>query len=198
MHSHDSGATLHANVLLSVKGKLCPRAVVVGNLREGFARSCIPVMIMCRMVMAMTPVCILGVILSVQPTFLFGGEQRLNTLGVVIAIAQACVAATVKLVVRELRTSESSAVIIFTAGLYATVVSSLACAVVPGQWVTPRTWQQIVLLIATGLSAYIFQLFMTMGLRRVRAAPAAATAYLTVVWGMAAGILVSTHCSIRT
>jgi len=88
MHSHDSGATLHANVLLSVKGKLCPRAVVVGNLREGFARSCIPVMIMCRMVMAMTPVCILGVILSVQPTFLFGGEQRLNTLGVVIAIAQ--------------------------------------------------------------------------------------------------------------
>lgn len=32
---------------------------------------------------------------------------------------------------------------------------------------------------------------MTMGLRRVKAAPAAATAYLTVVWGLAAGILVS-------
>lgn len=53
-------------------------------------------------------------------------------------------------------------------------------------------------ILIAGLSAYIFQLFMTMGLRRVRAAPAAATAYLTVVWGMAAGILVSTHCSIRT
>lgn len=50
--------------------------------------SCILVVMLCRMVMAMTPVCILGVILSVQPTFLFGGEQRLNTLGVVIAIAQ--------------------------------------------------------------------------------------------------------------
>ena len=42
-----------------------------------------------------------------------------------------------------------------------------------------------------GLSAYVFQLLMTMGLRRVKAAPAAATAYLTVVWGLAAGILVS-------
>ena len=35
-------------------------------------------------------------------------------------------------------------------GLYATVVSSLACAVVPGQWVAPRTWQQAALLVGTG------------------------------------------------
>lgn len=52
--------------------------------------------------------------------------------------------------------------------------------------------------MVAGLSAYIFQLFMTMGLRRVRAAPAAATAYLTVVWGMAAGILVTTYSSVTT
>ncbi len=118
---------------------------------------------------------------------------------------QACVAAATKLLVRELRTSESSAVIIFTAvgnrcvaaatiatiaagarpvaertqqsqvlhhstvpiklkwvrwvmrwsrgggqGLYATVVSSLACAAVPGQWVAPATWQQAALLVGTG------------------------------------------------
>ena len=41
-----------------------------------------------------------------------------------------------------------------------------------------------------GLTAYLFQLTMTMGLRRVAAAPAAAVSYLTVVWGLAAGILV--------
>ncbi len=44
---------------------------------------------------------------------------------------------------------------------------------------------------SAGLSAYAFQLLMTMGLRRVKAAPAAATLYLKVVWGLAAGILVS-------
>ncbi len=49
----------------------------------------------------------------------------------------------------------------------------------------------MVSLCGAGLSAYVFQLLMTMGLRRVKAAPAAATAYLTVVWGLAAGILVS-------
>ena len=41
-----------------------------------------------RMVLAMTPVCLLGVVLSVQPTFIFGGEGRLNPLGVFIAIGQ--------------------------------------------------------------------------------------------------------------
>ncbi len=41
-----------------------------------------------RMVLVMTPVCILGVILSVQPPFLFGGEQHLNTLGVGVAVVQ--------------------------------------------------------------------------------------------------------------
>ncbi len=35
-------------------------------------------------------------------------------------------------------------------GLYATVVSSLACAVVPGQWVAPATWPQAALLVGTG------------------------------------------------
>ncbi len=41
-----------------------------------------------RMVLAMTPVCLLGVVLSVQPTFIFGGKGRLNPLGVFFAIGQ--------------------------------------------------------------------------------------------------------------
>ncbi len=46
--------------------------------------------------MAMTPVCIGGVVLCLQPPFLFGGEQRLNTLGVAVALGQAFVASLVK------------------------------------------------------------------------------------------------------
>lgn len=40
------------------------------------------------MVFAVTPVCIVGVVLSVQPTFIFGGKQRLNTAGVIVAVFQ--------------------------------------------------------------------------------------------------------------
>lgn len=143
-----------------------------------------------RMVFTMTPVCIVGVVLSVQPTFIFGGKQRLNTAGVIVAVFQACVAACTKLSIRELRKSDSSSVIIFSAGLFATVISCAACAFIPGQFVLPRSRQQIMLLIGTGITAYLFQLTMTLGLRRVKAAPAAAMAYLTVVWGTAAGVVV--------
>lgn len=41
-----------------------------------------------------------------------------------------------------------------------------------------------------GITAYLFELTMTLGLRRVKAAPAAAMAYLTAVWGTASGIVV--------
>ncbi len=41
-----------------------------------------------RMVLAMMPVCLLGVVISVQPTLIFGGKERLNPLGVFIAIGQ--------------------------------------------------------------------------------------------------------------
>lgn len=140
------------------------------------------------MVIGMTPVCLAGVVLCLQPPFLFGGEQRLNSLGVTVALGQAFVASLVKLSVRELRTSDSSNVIIFYLGAISTTGATAACIFIPGQWVLPRTPAQIGLLAGTGLSAYAFQVTMTMGLRRVKAAPAAAIAYLSVVWGLAASI----------
>lgn len=44
----------------------------------------------------MTPVCILGVVLCLQPSFIFGGKQRLNTAGVIAALLQAFVGSLVK------------------------------------------------------------------------------------------------------
>lgn len=143
-----------------------------------------------RVVFLMTPVCFVGVIFSVQPTLIFGGQQRLNTLGVCLAILQAAAAAAVKLAIRELRTSESSAVIIFAAGLFSTLISCTACALIPGQFILPRSWQHVALLVATGICAYLYQLTMTLGMRRIKAAPAAAMAYLTVVWGSASGFVI--------
>lgn len=52
--------------------------------------------ICCRMVLAMTPVCIVGVILCLKPPFLFGGKQRLNSAGVAAALSQAFVGSLVK------------------------------------------------------------------------------------------------------
>ena len=55
-----------------------------------------------------------------------------------------------QLSVRELRTTESSNVIIFYLGWISTTGGAAACVFVPGQWVTPRTLPQIGLLIGTG------------------------------------------------
>jgi len=55
-----------------------------------------------------------------------------------------------QLSVRELRTSDSSNVIIFYLGWVSTAAATAACVFIPGQWVTPTTLPQIGLLIATG------------------------------------------------
>lgn len=50
----------------------------------------------CRMVLAMTPVCIIGVILCLKPPFIFGGKQHLNSAGIAAALFQAFVGSLVK------------------------------------------------------------------------------------------------------
>lgn len=142
------------------------------------------------MVLAMTPVCIIGVILCLKPPFIFGGKQRLDTAGVAAAISQAFVGSLVKLSVRELRHTDHPNVIILWLGTISTTGATAACVLVPGQWVTPKTFPQIALLAATGLTAYLFQFTMTLGLRRMKAAPSAAISYLSVVWGALAGIFI--------
>lgn len=49
-----------------------------------------------------------------------------------------------------------------------------------------KTW----CIYIAGISAYLFQVTMTMGLRRMKAAPSAAISYLSVVWGALAGVLI--------
>jgi hypothetical protein len=48
------------------------------------------------MVLAMTPVCIVGVVLCLKPPFIFRGKQHLNTAGVAAALLQAFVGSLVK------------------------------------------------------------------------------------------------------
>lgn len=38
-------------------------------------------------------------------------------------------------------------------GLFATVISCAACILIPGQFVMPHSWQQVLLLVATGATA---------------------------------------------
>ena len=53
------------------------------------------------------PFCIAGVVLVARPPFLFGGAG-IPPLGVAVALAQCTFSALVKLLVRELRTTEQT------------------------------------------------------------------------------------------
>ncbi len=60
-----------------------------------------------RTVLAGIPFCIVGVVMIARPSFLFGGNG-IRTLGVLVAIAQTTFSALVKILVRELRTTEQT------------------------------------------------------------------------------------------
>lgn len=55
-----------------------------------------------------------------------------------------------QLSVRELRHTDHPNVIILWLGTVSTTGATAACILVPGQWVTPTTFPQIALLVATG------------------------------------------------
>jgi drug/metabolite transporter (DMT)-like permease len=60
-----------------------------------------------RTVLTGIPFCIAGVVLVARPPFLFGGAG-IPTLGIAVALAQCTFSAAVKLLVRELRTTEQT------------------------------------------------------------------------------------------
>lgn len=79
----------------------------MGHSRCNALRSSQPLGQIRRTVLTGIPFCIAGVVLVARPPFLFGGAG-IPTLGVAVALAQCTFSAAVKLLVRELRTTEQT------------------------------------------------------------------------------------------
>lgn len=140
------------------------------------------------MVWAVLPACIGGVLLVSQPTFLFKHAAPLSGIGVLLGCTQAIISGSVRMVVRELRTSDKPSVVIFHLAAMTVVLSSLGAYVLPHQFALPSDTPTLLLLIATGLFAFGNQMTMTHGLRYAKASTCTALSYLSIVWAEIASI----------
>lgn len=125
-----------------------------------------------------------GVVLISEPSFIFGGDSRLDVLSVIVALGGSIFAAISYVIVRQLRQTEDALVVVFYFPLIATPASiptALPGALVP-------TWTEIWVLLGIGVVTHIAQVLMTKGLHLEKAGRATAVSYLQVVfafiWGM--------------
>jgi drug/metabolite transporter (DMT)-like permease len=128
---------------------------------------------------------VVGVVLIAQPSFVFGGESRLDLLNVTIAMGGAIFAAISYVIVRELRRTEQPMVVVFYFPLIATPASipfAVPDAVLP-------SWYELGLLLAIGVVTHIAQVTMTKGLHLEKAGRATAVSYLQIVFAFILGML---------
>ncbi|EFN50789.1 hypothetical protein CHLNCDRAFT_142523 [Chlorella variabilis] len=137
------------------------------------------------------PVAMVGVVLVAQPGIVFGGEDHISKLGVAVGITQACFNALARTCVRALSqgSSERMSSIIFGQGIISCLGAAILCTTTKSFQVPTEApvWGA---LLAGGLLGYLYQLALTAGLQRARAAPAVAMSYLSVIWGILADIFV--------
>lgn len=137
------------------------------------------------------PVAMIGVVLVAQPSFLFGGSRGISGLGIAVGICQACFNALARICVRALSmgSNERMSSIIFGQGAISLLGAGMLCAVTKNFKVPTEApvWGS---LLVGGFLGYLYQLALTAGLQRARAAPAVAMSYLGVIWGIVADIFV--------
>lgn len=135
--------------------------------------------------LAATFVCLAGVALIAQPSFLFGGGGRLPLFGVGVALLGAVISAMAYTVVRRLGRSEHPLVIVLWFPMVATPLT-LPLALLAG-YVPDLV--DVAVLFGVGLSSQLAQVRMTQGLKLERAARATAITYLQVVFAFIWGLL---------
>ncbi|HET7461691.1 MAG TPA: DMT family transporter [Longimicrobium sp.] len=128
---------------------------------------------------------LLGVLLIARPTFLFGGEMRLDPVATVIGLLGAVFSAAAYVSVRKLGRTEHPTIIVF----YFTLVTVPAS--LPGMLLSGAVWPrpaELLLLAGVGLTAVVGQLYVTRGLQLEPAGRATAIGYVQIlfaaVWGM--------------
>jgi drug/metabolite transporter (DMT)-like permease len=122
-----------------------------------------------------------GVVVVVRP--LGGGGAALPALPVACAVGCAVLTAVAYALVRSLRDHDAMLVVFSFAGLSSLV--ALPLMLPTAVWPTGEEWW---LLAGSGVSGFVAQTLLTMGLQRERAGPATAMGYLQIVfaafWGM--------------
>lgn len=139
-----------------------------------------------------TSVCILlsliGLVLMVQPPFLFGslqtGSQQLPTFGVVAALMGAFGAGAAYVLVRQLNKTEDPSVIIFYFPFIALPVSILLLG---DDFVVPNDLDTWLLLLMVGIFTQIGQYCLTVAMKKEKAAKAMAFSYVQVLFSAAIG-----------
>ncbi|HEU4561232.1 MAG TPA: DMT family transporter [Longimicrobium sp.] len=128
---------------------------------------------------------LLGVLLIARPTFLFGGEMRLDPFATLVGLAGAVLSAGAYVSVRKLGRTEHPSIIVF----WFTVVTVPAS--LPGMLVTGAVWptaMELLLLAGVGVAAVLGQVYLTYGLQLETAGRATAIGYVQIVfaatWGM--------------
>ena len=129
---------------------------------------------------------LLGVALITQPSFLFGGESRLDLFPVSIALLGAFAAACAYTTVRALGATDHPLVVVFYFPLVATPLA------IPTAWpvLSWPTWSGWLLLLGVGVTTQIAQVLMTKGLHMETAGRATSITYLQIVFAFIIGVLV--------
>lgn len=130
-------------------------------------------------------VSMIGVLVMMRPSFLFGGGTALDPVTVAIGLAGAVCSATAYVTVRKLGSTEHASVIVFYFSLIS-IFAALPTALPGALWPTPAEW---LVLLGIGVSTQLGQMAITNGLRLERAGRATATGYLQIVFAGAWGIL---------
>jgi drug/metabolite transporter (DMT)-like permease len=136
-------------------------------------------------VFAGTALCLVGVGLVAQPSFLFGsGAEALDPGMVALALAGAVLSAFAYTFVRTLRTTDHPLTIVFYLALGGIALSVPFTA----GWQWPSLWAWAAL-AGIGASTQIAQLALTKGLHLLEAGPATAIGHLQIVFAFGWGVL---------
>jgi len=130
---------------------------------------------------------LLGVVLMVQPSFLFGhaqAGQHLPTFGVIAALMGAFGAGAAYVLVRQLNKTDDPSVIIFYFPIIALPVSLVLLG---DNFVIPQALDTWILLLMVGIFTQIGQYCLTVAMKKEKASKAMAFSYVQVLFSAAIG-----------
>jgi drug/metabolite transporter (DMT)-like permease len=130
-------------------------------------------------------VSMIGVVVMMRPSILFGGGNALDPVTVAIGMAGAMCSAMAYVTVRKLGATEHPSVIVF----YFSLISIFAAMPTALPGLLSPTHSEWLVLLGIGVATQLGQMALTNGLRLERAGPATATAYLQIVFAGTWGIL---------
>ncbi|AQZ14339.1 hypothetical protein BZL39_G03540 [Zygosaccharomyces parabailii] len=153
-----------------------------------------------------TLVSLMGVVLIVRPSFLFGlpdnldnspaesADPRKRLLATMVGLLGVLGASTVYIVLRYIGDRAHAIISVGYFSLIVTVISLVGITLVPSmrfRW--PHGKRQWFLLINLGVCGFIFQLLLTMGIQRERAGRGSAMAYTQLVYAVGWDVMLWHH-----